>query len=159
MAVLITGAAAGGAHRLQRILQLSDVIFADQQDLPAALFRNTKFVQIPGGDAFSFAHQLLALCLDHSVDMVFSLRRNEMLSLASAKKLFHEYSIDVIIPDINELTGLLKGSSSSGVEIVVLKDGMVLSGQILEHAEIPVLTGVFVCPEGVYSELELFIVD
>lgn len=159
MAVLITGAAAAGAYRLQRTLELGQVIFADQQDLPKALFSTTQFFQVPHGNSSSFAHQILRLALDHSIDMIFPLRRDEIIALSEAKKLFEEYAIDIIVPDSGEITALLKNSTSAGDEIVVVKDGMLLSGQFLEQNDLPALTGLFICPSEQYTELKLFTVD
>lgn len=159
MPVLITGAATAGAHRLQRILELDQVIFADQQDLPKALFTKTQFFQIAGGNSSAFAHQLLRLALDQSVDMIFPLRRDEIAALSETKKLFGEYNIDIIVPDLAELAELLKSSAAAGDEIVVVKDGMVLSGQLLEENDLPAQTGLFICPSEQYSDLKLFTVD
>lgn len=159
MPVLITAAASAESHRLQRTLELSDVIFADEQNLPAALFGKTRFIQIPSGGSFSFSHQLLSLCLDYAIEIVFPLRKTEVLALAEAKTLFEEYNIQVIVPEIAELAALLSTASSLGDEIVVAKDGMILSGQFLEQNELPAATGLFICPAEDYSELKLFIVD
>jgi hypothetical protein len=159
MPVLITGAAAAGAHRLQRILELDQVIFADQQDLPKALFTKTQFFQIPKGDSSTFAHQLLRLALDQSIDMIFPLRRDEIAALSETKKLFEEYNIDILVPDSAELAELLKNSTAAGDEVVVVKDGMVLSGQLLEENDLPAQTGLFICPSEQYSDLKLFTVD
>ncbi|HEY0668774.1 MAG TPA: hypothetical protein VGD22_11385 [Sphingobacteriaceae bacterium] len=159
MAVLITGAAAAGAYRLQRTLELGQIIFADQQDLPKALFSTTQFFQIPPGNSPAFAHQLLRFSLDHGIDMIFPLRRDELISLSEAKKLFEEYTIDIIVPDSGEVAELLKNSASGGDEIVIAKDGMLLSGQFLEQNDLPALTGLFICPSEQYSELKLFTVD
>lgn len=159
MAILITGAAAAGAYRLQQSLELDEVVFADQQDLPKALFSKTRFFQIPPGNSSSFAHQLLTLALDQSIEMIFPLRRDEIVSLSEAKKLFEEYNIAIIVPDSLELPELLKESASAGDEIIVARDGMVLSGQFLEENDLPALTGLFTCSEEQYSELKLFTVD
>lgn len=159
MPVLITGAAAAAAHRLSRILGDSQVIFADQQDLPGALFSKTKFIQIPSGGSPSFAHQLLTLCLDHAIDVVFPLRREELKPLAESKRLFEEYNIDLIIPDHDQLTVLLETGTSAGEEFVIAKDGMILSGQFLDMSDLPSPTGLFICPEENYAELKLFTID
>lgn len=159
MPALITGAAAAGAYRLQRALGISGVIFADQGDLPRALFSQSRFIQIPDGRSSAFAHQLLTLCLDHSIDMVFPLRRDELKPLAEAKRLFEEYHIRILIPEAEELDTLIDNSASPGEEIVAVMDGMILSGQFIDINDLPAETGLFVCPADKYAELKLFIID
>ncbi|HXI00291.1 MAG TPA: hypothetical protein VNI52_08470 [Sphingobacteriaceae bacterium] len=159
MPVLITGAAAAGAHRLQRTLGIPEVIFADQEDLPKALFNQTRFIQIPNGGSATFAHQLLTLCLDHSINMVFPLRRGELKPLSESKKLFEEYGIQIVIPDAEVLDALTHNSASVGEEIIVLNQGMVLSGQFLELSDLPAEAGLFICSGNNYTDMKLFIID
>jgi hypothetical protein len=51
MSVLITAASHAEAYKLERILQLPDVIFADFADMPAMAFSGRKFIKIPQGES------------------------------------------------------------------------------------------------------------
>jgi hypothetical protein len=158
MPVLITGAADAAAYRLHRSLNIEDVVFADQQDLPQIPFSKTKFIQIPDGNSPAFAHNLLTLCLDHSIDVIFPLRRSELASLATTKKLFEEYQIQVIAPDPEVVDALIDTSTTSGDDIVVIKDGMILTGQLIDENDLPSHTGLFVGSEN-SANFKLFVID
>lgn len=159
MAVLITGAATAEAHRLNRALKLNDVVFADNVDLPQMLFKETKFLKIPHGDSSSFAHQVLALSLDHHIDTILPLRREELQAFAPARKLFDEYGIKVVVPAQQVLNEILPSASRIAEGFLILFEGMVLTGQIMELVHLPADTGIFSVknedPEAVF----LFVAD
>lgn len=146
MNILITAAATVQAYQLQRSLNINSndsVFLADSEDLPQILLKDKSFVKIPSGDSASFAHLLLTICLDNTIETVYPLRRAEVLALAEARQLFDEYGIKVMVPGKNEIVFFLhKGIKG---EIIIKDDA--------EHDR-----GVFLKDEST-SELQLFTVD
>lgn len=159
MAILITGAATAEAHRLNRALNFNDVVFADNVDLPQMLFKETTFFRIPHGNSSSFAHQLLALCLDHHIDVVLPLRREELRALAPARKLFDEYGIKVMVPPQQILTDILVSASNAAHDFLILYEGMVINGQVMELVHWPADTGIFSLKNDDPSSVSLFVAD
>lgn len=159
MAVLITGAATAEAHRLNRALRLDNVVFADNIDLPQMLFKETKFLKIPHGDSSSFAHQLLALALDHQVDLILPLRKDELHALAPARKLFDEYGIKVIVPAQQVLNELLPSANRQAQEFLILFEGLILNGRVMELIHLPADTGIFSVNREDFSSVSLFVAD
>lgn len=107
MKILITAAATAQAYQLERTLEEGqEVCFADSAELPDFMFQNKKFIRIPKGDAPSFAHELLTVCLDHDITRVFPLRSEEVIALSESKVLFSEYGIEVVVPSVECLKNL-----------------------------------------------------
>ncbi len=142
MVALITGAASAAAFRIRRLLDFDQVIFADHLDLPQLIFKETRFLQIPEGSSSSFAHQLLKLCLDNHVDIVFPLRKDELQPLAEAKVLFSEYGIRLIVPDPEQLAGMPTDAGSKN-DCIILSDGLIIGGQFMELLHFPSDSGIF----------------
>ncbi len=100
---LITAASNATAYQLAYHLLHHEILFADTKD--------QKLI-IPEGNKLSFAHELLSLCLDLDITLVFPLKLSEQKALAEAKVLFEEYGITLALPDliqtqkINPLTHL-----------------------------------------------------
>lgn len=88
--VLITAANTGKAYLLAHLLHDYKIIFGDDQ------YQDFK---IPNANKSSFAHELLTLCLDNHIEVVFPLRYEELEPLTESKILFQEYGISVLIPD------------------------------------------------------------
>ncbi len=89
--VLITAASNAIAYQLAYHLPHDEILFADT--------KGQKII-IPEGDKVSFAHELLSLCLDLGVDLVFPLKASEQKALTEAKVLFEEYEITLALPDL-----------------------------------------------------------
>lgn len=142
MVALITGAASAAAFRIKRLLDFDRVIFADHLDLPQSIFKETRFLQIPAGTSSSFAHQLLKLCLDNQVDMVFPLRKDELQPLAEAKVLFGEYGIRLVVPEPEQLAGMPVDAGSKS-DCIILSDGLIIGGQFMELLHFPSDSGIF----------------
>ncbi|MEJ7780251.1 MAG: hypothetical protein WKF68_11750 [Daejeonella sp.] len=142
MPVLITAGLDPEAYRLQRILSVQDVFFADEKELP--LMPGIKSMVLPSYTSPSFAHEVLKTCLDNSIDMIYPLKRGEILELSHARQLFAEYDISLMIPSDewlkNKLPDLLPGRSY----IAVMKNGELLAGHLPENQLISLNeTGVF----------------
>ena len=145
MSVLITAASHAEAYKLDRILQLPDVIFADHTDMPAVAFSGRKFIRIPRGSSPSYAHILLDLALNAGIDRIFPLYAEEILPLAESRQLFDEYGISVIVPSVlwlkNRQPDYCKGTS----QLVVLEKGEAIAGSLPSDLKISAefLSGIF----------------
>lgn len=132
MAILITAAANSAAYRFERILaSAGDVFFADTTDLPPIPSR--KFLRVPVTSSITYTHEILTLCLDHGIDHVYPLHRDEVTELSKASQLFDEYGISLIIPSerwliINALNVFQFRSSN----VLVLENGMIKAGELPE---------------------------
>jgi hypothetical protein len=158
MIVLITGAASAAAFRLRRLLEFDEVIFADHLDLPQSIFKETRFMQIPAGDSPSFAHQLLKMCLDNHIEMVFPLRLQELRPLAEAKVLFEEYGITLVVPEVAVLDQIPVGGPARS-DFIILSDGMIIGGQFMELLHLPCDTGIFTFDTEDPSAASLFTIS
>ena len=158
MVVMITGAASAAAFRLNRMLGFDEVIFADHLDLPLSVFKETRFLKIPEGNSSAFAHQLLKICLDNHIEMVFPLRRAELKALAESRILFEEYGIKLIVPDSNGLDQI-PISNSAEKDFMILSEGMILGGQFMELTHLPGNTGIFTIDNEDPSSTSLFAID
>lgn len=101
MAILITAAADSAAHKLARMLNQPEVIFADQQSLP--VFPGKVFVKIPSPESATFTHEILKFCLDYKVTEIYPLKSEELRELSIASQLFEEYGIRIIDHTANRL--------------------------------------------------------
>lgn len=128
MAILITAAASSGAYRLARILQSADIYFADVRDLPA--IAGKKFLHIPSTTSSAYAHEILALCLDNNITIVYPLHRDEVTELAKARQLFSEYGIHLVIPSDEWLKNKLNVFPFNSSNVLVLEKGEVRAGNI-----------------------------
>src|SRR5687768_4493249 len=106
MSALITAASYAQAYKLERLLNLSNVIIADFRDLPQLAYPNKKFMKISEGSSASYAHEMLDMALNAGITKIFPLYKSEILPLAEARQLFLEYGISVIVPSILWLKGL-----------------------------------------------------
>jgi hypothetical protein len=98
--ILITAASTAQAYQLSRFLNTDEIIFlGDSADLPQIGFEGKSFIKIPAANSASFSHLLLAHCLDVNIEVVYPLKRAEILALAEARLLFDEYGIKVMVPD------------------------------------------------------------
>jgi hypothetical protein len=89
--VLITAASNANAYQLAYHLPHHEILFADTEG---------QKIIIPEGNKSSFAHELLSLCLDLGVDLIFPLKASEQKALTEAKVLFEEYGISLALPNL-----------------------------------------------------------
>ncbi|NEU07945.1 hypothetical protein GZH53_06435 [Flavihumibacter sp. R14] len=146
MSALITAASYSQAYKLERLLNLSSVIFADYQELPQLAYPGKKLMKIPEGNSVSYAHEMLDLALNAGISKIFPLYSSEILPLAEARQLFSEYGISVIVPSIlwvksqnNDIPSL------PARELVVLEKGRLLAGDLSSNIIMPEsdFTGIF----------------
>ncbi|MEP6614514.1 MAG: hypothetical protein ABJA76_21565 [Mucilaginibacter sp.] len=92
MNVLITAATSAEAHRLKNQLVDDTVILGDYLEMPAFM----QIVKLPNPASMSYAHEMLTLCLDRGIGIVYALGGDELNNLLEAEQLFTEYGIKVV---------------------------------------------------------------
>jgi hypothetical protein len=95
MYTLITGATTAIAYKVKNSLADENIILGDYAELPSTMLSKT-MIQLPNPASPSYAHQMLALCLDKEIDHIFALKDDERSQLNSAKQLFVEYGITIM---------------------------------------------------------------
>lgn len=130
MSVLITAASHAEAYKLERILQLDDVIFADFRELPHLSFSGKRFLKIPAGNSASYAHMMLDLALNSGIEKIFPLYSEEILPLAESRQLFEEYGISVMVPSLLWLKENAGIQVNNPGEWVIIERGKVIAGTL-----------------------------
>jgi hypothetical protein len=102
MYTLITGAATSMAYKAKNSLGTENIILGDYAELPKTMLSNT-MIQLPNPASPSYAHQMLALCLDKEIDHIYPLKKEEQSLLSSTKQLFAEYGITIVQVSGHEL--------------------------------------------------------
>lgn len=150
MAVLITAASHAEAYKLESLLRLPEVIFADHQELPHLAFSGRKFIKIPAGNSASYAHQILNIALNSGIEKIFPLYADEILPLAEARELFAEYGISVLVPSVLWLKAQMSTTSVPNSKLLVLEMGKVLAGELPPNILLPekLFTGIFTLEPG-----------
>jgi len=92
MNVLITAATSAEAHRLKNHLSADNVILGDYQEMPVFM----QILKLPNPASLSYAHEMLTLCLDKEIGMVYAFGKEELNNLLEAEQLFIEYGIEVV---------------------------------------------------------------
>src|ERR1700741_3837516 len=99
MYILVTAANSSLAHKIKNSLNADSVLMGDYLELPEFLVKSGKMLILPDPSSSSYAHQMLALCLDKNIDKVYILRHPEKELLLASKQLFFEYGIDILAVD------------------------------------------------------------
>ena len=137
MSVLITAASHAEAYKLERLLQIPGVIFADNQELPHLAFSGKQFLRIPKGDSASYAHEMLDLALNNGISRIFPLASEELMPFAEARQLFFEYGISVMVPSVLWLKAQVTTSKKSSSQPVVIERGEVIAGKMPDGILLP----------------------
>jgi hypothetical protein len=95
---LITTATTAQAQKLKNRLGAVSVIMGDYRELPGVMLKTSTLVKLPDPASPSYAHQMLTLCLDRQIDVVYTLSEQEYQQLTAAGVLFSEYGIEIIAP-------------------------------------------------------------
>ena len=97
MYTLITAATSSQAYQLKSQLNSDHVLLGDFHELPVILIQSGKVLALPNPNEAAYTHQMLALCLDQDIHIVYPLRYEEKQLLLNAKQLFNEYDIQILI--------------------------------------------------------------
>ena len=96
MSILITAATSAQAHRLKSELKDEQVLLGDHFEMPQFMLASGMMIRLPNPASFSYTHEMLALCLDKQINIIYILRENEIKLLTEAEQLFKEYGISLI---------------------------------------------------------------
>ncbi|WP_166335427.1 hypothetical protein [Sphingobacterium chungjuense] len=87
----------------QRIIKLLNtkhqLILATNEEIPSVLSHAYKSIPNPANPVF--AHEMLKICLDQSIDLVLPLGESEIAVLGPSTILFEEYGISILLPSMN----------------------------------------------------------
>ena len=97
MRVLITSAVSASAHRLKTKFDKNNVLLGDYHDLPDFMLQKGDMIKLPNPQSTSYQHEMLTLCLDNHVDIIYVLDNKEAELLQESKQLFNEYNIEIQI--------------------------------------------------------------
>lgn len=90
MKVLITSANHPQSYILAYLLNGNEILFGNKID------------DFPKEDSISLAHELLKICLDLEIEVVFPLRMKEMIPLAESTILFDEFGIRLMVNQLEQ---------------------------------------------------------
>ena len=94
MNTLITAANSAKAQQLKIKLNTANVILGDFQELPVFML-SPNLIKLPNPSSSSYAHEMLTLCLDRDITILYALREDELILLNQSKQLFEEYGIAI----------------------------------------------------------------
>ncbi len=98
MKTLITAGSQAAAYKVERTLPSGTACYlGDNANFPLPRFPEGRFVVVPKTDSPSFIHDLLTLCLDLDIGVVYPLRSGEQEALREATALFDEFEIRLVI--------------------------------------------------------------
>lgn len=100
MYTLITAANSSEAYKLKNALNADNILLGDYLELPIILLQSGKVIKLPDPKTSAYTHEMLALCLDKDINIIYALREPEQLLLLNAKQLFYEYSIKIEETDV-----------------------------------------------------------
>jgi hypothetical protein len=95
MYTLITAATSAKAQQLKSKLNTANIILGDYLAMPAFMLK-ADLIKLPGPTSASYAHEMLTLCLNKEIDIVYPLGDNELSLLTEAEQLFKEYGIVIV---------------------------------------------------------------
>lgn len=95
MNILITAATTAPAYKLKNKLTSEGVIMGDHLDLPDFMLKPGKFIRLPDPASLSYTHEMLTLCLDLDVKVIYLFRTAEIKLLKQSEVLFNEYQIKI----------------------------------------------------------------
>jgi len=94
MNTLITAANSAKAQQLKIKLNTTNVILGDCEDLPSFML-SSNLIKLPNPSSTSYAHEVLTLCLDRDITVLYPLRDEELTLLNQSRQLFTEYGITI----------------------------------------------------------------
>ncbi|MFD2146478.1 hypothetical protein [Mucilaginibacter antarcticus] len=100
MNILITSALSARAHQVKARLTANNILLGDYNDVPAFMLTQGKMIKLPSPQSSSFAHQMLTLCLDNAIEVLYLLDVAEAEALNESEQLFLEYNIEINTDEI-----------------------------------------------------------
>lgn len=154
MVALITSASYAEAHRLKRLLTDFQVLLGDAE----APVMMGSMLRIPAHTSSSYAHEMLALCLDHQVTRLFPLKTQEAQELRKSVLLFEEYGIRLVLAPESAAGD---SQATPGSNLAVMLDGQCMAGELpVQHIPDLPETGIFQWQmENNQFQFRTFIID
>jgi len=87
------------AHSLKNKINSPDLILGDYHEVPGFMLSG-QLIKLPDPASASYAHQMLTLCLDNCVTIIYVLDTNEASLLTETKQLFVEYDIQITTDEL-----------------------------------------------------------
>lgn len=106
--ILITSGISAFSQRVAKLFSDEDLLFADSSPIPAPFINSGKYISIPLPEKASFVHEVLKVCLDHSITKLLPLKEAELMPLAKSSALFEEYGILILVPRVESLNTISK---------------------------------------------------
>lgn len=100
--VLVTGAGApGGPGIIKALLRDSniEIVVCDADEFASGRFLGLDFIKIPKAQDENFIEEILKICNNNSIMVVFPLVTLELFRFAEVKKIFKDSGIEVIVSD------------------------------------------------------------
>ena len=105
--ILMTGAGAPGApgiiNCLKKVRWLN-LIVGDMDSLASGRFLNDdKFILLPSANSKNFVEDIIRICVDRNIDLIYPLVTKELFKFSKYKKLLLENGIQVVVSDYKSL--------------------------------------------------------
>ncbi|OKS86345.1 ATP-grasp domain-containing protein [Mucilaginibacter polytrichastri] len=95
MIVLITAASTAKAYQVKGTITAGEILLGDYEELPQVMINAGKMIILPSPKSAAYIHEMLALCLDKNITVIYPLRNIEMQLLKEAQLLYDEYGINI----------------------------------------------------------------
>lgn len=148
----MTGAGAPGGPGIIKALKKAgfSLYTGDCNSLASGRFLHDQFIQLPKADEDEFIPFVLNFCITHNVNVVFPLVTKELFKFSSAKKVFAENNIAVIVSNFESLSiandkgRLYQHLQGSGIpvpffEIITTTDELINAARRLGYPQVAVV--------------------
>ncbi len=103
----MTGAGAPGGPGIIRCLKEEkrlDLIAGDMDEKASGRYLVDNFIKLPAASESDFIDQVLKVCIENKIDIVFPLVTRELFKFSESIELFKDHGIDVIVSDFKSLS-------------------------------------------------------
>lgn len=131
MKILLTGGKSAVALKLLKAFTTYKVVLADYGEVPSFATKDYELISLGVKNETVLAHTLLNNCLNEGVDAILPIHSFEIEPLAKAEVLFNEFNINLLLPNIFELTAYFKSGEVNKSErwAVFNKGDLIFSNQ------------------------------
>ncbi|WP_343532124.1 hypothetical protein [Pedobacter sp.] len=130
MKILITGGKTATSLKLIKAFDRASIILGDYGDAPSIKVNAYEFASLGAWNAEVLAHNLLAKCLDHGVDVLLPLYEAEIEAVSKSLVLFEEFGLKVLLPEPEQLAVLLNGTATK--QWAIFDKGVPISAELLD---------------------------
>lgn len=161
MKILITAGKSALAQKLLKAFNQDMVVLADYGEMPNFSTSNRSFISMGEKNEDTIAHTLLNHCLNEGVELILPLHAFEILPVAIAKVLFNEFNIELLLPNVDDLSAYCEEEGGIKPENwMIVKENQVLFSsssfdQGLDIGKTTYLSGAFYFNESDVANLRL----